>query len=531
MIQNPILPGFHPDPSFLRVGEDYYIANSTFEWFPGVPIYHSKDLEHWKLIGHALTRRSQLNLDGVADSAGIWAPSLSYADGQFYLIYTIVRTIDPPVKDLRNYLITAPDIRGPWSEPVYLNSSGFDASLFHDEDGRKWLANMQWDFRKGRSRFAGIVLQEYDAELRTLVGAAKTILTKPLLLEGPNLYKHNGYYYLLLAEGGTGWNHGISMARSRGITGPYELDPQPLLLTSRKNPSLALQKAGHGELVQTAAGEWYLAHLCSRPIYPERRCTLGRETALQRVVWSADGWLRLESGGTDPQAEVASPRGVSRSPLPPRPIRDDFTDSVIDPAFCSLRVPIEPSWLTLDERPGWLRLRGRESLYSRFDQSLIAKRLESFTCTAQTCLEFEPTHFSQMAGLICWYDCRTHYYLRMTHDDVRGKVLGIILSDDGTYDELADSQIAINNWPQCHLRAVIVEERLDFSASPDGREWRKIGPTLDASKLSDDYGRLLHFTGAFIGLCAQDLNTASAIADFDYFEMSPTIPANPTASE
>ena len=519
MIRNPILSGFHPDPSFLRVGEDYYIANSTFEWFPGVPIFHSKDLDHWKLVGHALTRRSQLNLDGVPDSAGIWAPSLSHADGQFYLIYTIVRTIEPPIKDLHNYLITAPSIAGPWSEPIYLNSSGFDASLFHDDDGRKWLVNMQWDFRKGHPRFAGIVLQEYDPKRGALVGPSQTILTKPLLLEGPNLYKRNGYYYLMLAEGGTGWNHGISMARSRSIFGPYELDPLPLLLTSRKNPSLALQKAGHGELAETPAGEWYLAHLCGRPLYPERRCMLGRETALQRVIWTADGWLRLESGRTDPQVEVASPLGVSASPWPAEPGRDDFTGTALDPRFCALRVPIEASWANLTERPGWLRLRGRDSLYSFYDQSLLARRLESFQCTAQTCMEFEPTHFSQMAGLICWYDRRMHYYLRVTHDEARGKVLGIALADNGAYDELLDSQIAINDWRQCHLRAVIDDERLNFSASPDGREWRNIGPTLDSSKLSDDYGPFLRFTGTFIGICAQDLNSAKASADFDYFEM------------
>jgi xylan 1,4-beta-xylosidase len=519
MIHNPILPGFHPDPSFLRVGEDYYIANSTFEWFPGVPIHHSRDLEHWRLLGHALTRPSQLNLNGVVDSAGVWAPSLSYADGQFHLIYTIVRMIDPPIKDLRNYLITAPSIEGPWSEPLYLNSSGFDASLFHDDDGRKWLVNMQWDFRKGRARFAGIVMQEFDAERRVLVGSLQTILTKPLLIEGPNLYKLNGYYYLMLAEGGTGWNHGISMARSRSITGPYELDPLPLLLTSRKSPGLALQKAGHGELVQTPSGEWYLAHLCSRPLYPERRCPLGRETALQRVSWTNDGWLRLESDGTDPQVDVASPRGVKPSPWPVPPARDDFAGEALDPRFCSLRIPIEDSWATLKERPGWLRLRGRDSLYSLFDQSFLARRLETFSCTAQTCLKFEPTHFSQMAGLICWYDRRTHYYLRVTHDETLGKVLGIILCDDGQYDELLESQVAINGWRQCHLRAVIDHERLDYYASRNGREWRKIGPTLDATKLSDDYGKLLRFTGAFVGICAQDLNGAKATADFDYFEM------------
>src|SRR4051812_39229861 len=173
MIQNPVLPGFHPDPSFVRVGDDFYLANSTFEWFPGVPIHHSRDLVHWRLIGHALTRPSQLDLRGVADSAGVWAPSLSYHDGQFWLIYTNVRTAGAgrPFKDVGIYLTTAPDILGPWSEPIVLNSIGFDPSLFHDDDGRKWLINMMWDFRTGRSRFAGIVVQEYDHAARKLIGS------------------------------------------------------------------------------------------------------------------------------------------------------------------------------------------------------------------------------------------------------------------------------------------------------------------------------------------------------------------------
>jgi xylan 1,4-beta-xylosidase len=312
MIHNPVLKGCNPDPSFLRVGDDYYLANSTFEWFPGVPIYHSKDLANWRLIGHALTRRSQLDLRGVPDSGGIWAPSLSYHDGLFYLIYTIVRTRTGPFKDVHNYLTTAREITGPWSEPIFLNSSGFDASLFHDDDGRKWLINVQWDFRKGRPRFAGIVLQEYDAKAERLAGPIKMIFQKPHLIEGPNLYKLDGRYYLMLAEGGTGWNHGISMARAATIDGPYEADPLPLLLTSRKSPGAPLQKAGHGELVQTPAGEWYLAHLCSRPVYPSRRCILGRETALQRVVWNKEGWMRLEAGGTDAQVELRFRAASSR---------------------------------------------------------------------------------------------------------------------------------------------------------------------------------------------------------------------------
>jgi xylan 1,4-beta-xylosidase len=537
VIHNPVLPGFNPDPSFVRVGEDYYIVNSTFEWCPGVQIHHSRDLVNWRLIGHALTRRSQLDLRGIVGSGGVWAPSLSWHDGQFWLVYTNVRYWGKgqPFKDIGIYLTTATDILGPWSEPVVLNSIGFDPSLFHDDDGRKWLLNMVWDFRKGRYRFAGIVAQEYDHAQKRLVGPMHKLLEKQnILTEGPNLYKRDGWYYLMMAEGGTGWNHGISMARSRSLTGPYELDPQASVITSRGDASLALQKAGHGELVETPSGEWYLAHLASRPLrlapdvsphkVPEGDrtgwvCPLGRETCIQKVEWSPDGWLRLAGGGTDPQVEVPAPAGLSETPWPAAPIRDHFEEDALDVRWSSLRDPMDSSWLSLAERPGWLRLRGRDSLSSLFYQSLVAKRLTDFRCTLETCVEFEPDHFTQMAGLICYYDTRQHYYLRITHNETRGKVLGIVLTDDGVYDELLDSEIVVGDWPQVFLRAEIDHERLQFLASPDGATWQEIGPVLDMAKLSDDYGSTLRFTGAMVGLCAQDVGGTFKHADFDYFEM------------
>ena len=541
-IQNPIIPGFSPDPSICRVGDDYYIVNSTFEWFPGVPIHHSQDLVNWRMVGHALTRRTQLDLRGVADSGGVWAPSLSHADGKFWLIYTNVRTcgMGRPFKDVGIYLTTATDVLGPWSEPVVLNSIGFDPSLFHDDDGRKWLVNMEWDFRKNRHRFAGIVIQEYDARTQKLAGVQEKILEKTgILTEGPNLYKHAGWYYLMLAEGGTGWNHGISMARAKSILGPYELDPQPSVLTSRDDIKLSLQKAGHGELVETQAGEWYLAHLASRPLKtgggknptsPDKtasadahagdRCVLGRETCLQRLEWK-DGWLRLATGGTKPQVDLPAPKGLSAQPSPTIPARDDFDADKLDVRWNSLRVPADESWLSLKERRGWLRLRGRESLHSLFEQSLIALRVQHFQFTAETCLEFSPAHFTQMAGLICYYDTRQHYYLRATHDEKLGKVLGVVLTDDGAYDEIMAGQIIVNDWKQIFLRAEVDRERLQFSASPDGQSWRNIGPMLDFSKLSDDYGGTLRFTGAMVGICVQDVGGTRAIADFDYFDYRP----------
>jgi xylan 1,4-beta-xylosidase len=330
---------------------------------------------NWRLIGHALTRPSQIDLRGVADSGGVWAPSLSFADGQFWLIYTNVQQRLTNFKDIKIFLTTAPDILGPWSEPVELNSIGFDPSLFHDDDGRKWILNMIWDFRKGRNRFAGIVLQEYDPKTRKLAGPLTNILTKTELTEGPNLYKRDGWYYLMLAEGGTGWNHGVSMARSRELFGPYELDPGGAVLTSREDHKIPLQKAGHGELVQTKGGEWYLAHLASRPVAtrgerhapsPDRstaaqahaghRCILGRETCLQRVEWNKDGWLRLAAGGTAPRVKSAGPAGLAPPRTPPAPARDNFESDKLDLPWCSLRVPADALWLSLQERRGWLRL-------------------------------------------------------------------------------------------------------------------------------------------------------------------------------
>ena len=399
---------------------------------------------------------------------------------------------------------------------------------------------MRWDFRKDKYRFAGIVVQEYDPKTQKLVGPMTQILEKDrILTEGPNLYKNSGWYYLMLAEGGTGWNHGIAMARSRNILGPYELDPQPCVLSSRDDATLELQKAGHGEIVETPAGEWYLAHLASRPlktamvensgspdkteaaqVHAGHRCVLGRETCLQRVEWR-DGWLRLATGGYHPQAVLPLPKGRAFHPWPESSTRDDFDATKLDVRWSSLRQPVDERWLSLSERPGWLRLRGGDSPFSLFRQSLIARRVQHFRFTAETRLEFSPTHYTQMAGLICYYDTRQHYYLRVTHDDKAGKVLGIILTDAGAYDELVESQIAINDWPQVFLRAEVEQERLQFSGSPDGMAWQKVGPVLDFSKLSDDYGNALRFTGAMVGLCAQDVGGTFAVADFDYFDYLP----------
>src|SRR3954466_5084771 len=277
-IENPILKGFNPDPSIVRVGDDYYIATSTFEWFPGVQIHHSRDLVNWRLLSRPLVRPSQLNLLGDGDSCGIWAPCLTYADGLFHLIYTDVKRYGrasapgagggTTFRDFHNYLVTSPTIEGPWSDPIFLNSSGFDPSLFHDDDGRKYLLNMLWDHRPGPIRFAGIMLQEYSVNERKLIGERANIFKgTPLgFTEAPHLYNRNGWYYLLTAEGGTGWGHAVTLARSRTLMGPYELHPEVHILTARNRPDVELQRTGHADLVDTQAGQTYMVYLCGRPL-------------------------------------------------------------------------------------------------------------------------------------------------------------------------------------------------------------------------------------------------------------------------
>ncbi len=521
-IRNPVLPGFNPDPSILRVGGDYYIATSTFEWFPGVQIHHSKDLAHWRLLTRPLRRVSQLDMAGATNSAGVWAPCLTYDKGTFYLAYTNVGYFDRTLFafDTPNYLVTAKDIAGEWSDPVYLNASGFDPSLFHDDDGKKWLVNMLWDHRKAHKHFAGIVLQEYSPKEKKLIGPVHHIFggTSLGVTEGPHLYKENGFYYLLTAEGGTGYGHAVTVARSKKITGPYETDPENPVLTSRNDADLEIQKAGHASLVMTAKKEWYLAHLGSRPLTERGRCVLGRETFLQKAAWNRQHWLRLESEGKAPQMNVPAAAGLVSHPWPKPHARDDFDAKSLNIHFQTLRVPLGEDTLSLRERPGFLRLKGRKFLSSPHTQALVARRQQSFRYSASTVLEFDPENFQQMAGLVCFYDTQNFYYLHVSHDEKLGKCLNLISSDRGNTEYPMDGAISLKGTKRVSLKVEVNREKLQFFYSKDGRVWRAVGPMLDASKLSDDYASDFSFTGAFVGLACQDLSGRRHPADFDYFD-------------
>jgi xylan 1,4-beta-xylosidase len=527
-IQNPILKGFNPDPSILRVGDDYYIATSTFEWYPGVQIHHSRDLVHWRLLTRPLRRASQLDLRGDPDSCGVWAPCLSYADGRFWLIYTDVKRYGrttvggasgASLRDFHNYLVTADDIDGDWSEPVTLNSSGFDPSLFHDEDGRKYLVNMLWDGRPGRNRFSGIVLQEYSHQARALVGERKTIFqgTALGLTEAPHLYKRDGWYYLLTAEGGTGWNHAVTMARARSIEGPYELHPDTYIMSARTRPDAPLQRAGHADLVETQGGETYMVYLCGRPLPNRGRCTLGRETAIQKMVWGKDGWLRTAESDGIPVLQTAAP-DLPLHPFPPAP-RTDFDTPELPLDFQWLRTPHPEEIFSLTARPGFLRLYGRETVGSLFRQALVARRQQAHCFSAATVMEFEPAHYQQSAGLICTYSGAKYHYLCVSRDET-GKHLCVMSAlPDSPQGDAFTQPIPVPEGP-LHLRAEVDFERLLFAWRTDGTDWHWLPQHFDASILSDEAAApgTPNFTGAFVGLACQDLAGTALHADFDWFD-------------
>jgi xylan 1,4-beta-xylosidase len=529
-IQNPILPGFNPDPSILRVGDDYYIATSTFEWYPGVQIHHSRDLVHWRLLTRPLRRASQLNMLGDPDSCGIWAPCLSYDKGLFYLIYTDVKrygrtsvggSSGASLRDFHNYLVTGPSIDGNWSDPVYLNSSGFDPSLFHDDDGRKYLVNMLWDHRPGQNRFAGIVLQEYSVSEQKLVGQTHLIFkgTSIGFTEGPHLYKRDGYYYLLTAEGGTGWGHAVTLARSRELTGPYELHPDVYVLTSRHRPDIELQRAGHADLVETQTGDTYMVHLCGRPIRNRGRCVLGRETAIQRMQWCADGWLRTADGQGLPYVEVAAP-ALPAHVFPEPPVREDFDKPELPLDFQWLRSPWPDELFSLTERPGHLRLYGRETLGSLFRQALVARRQQAHCYSATTVVDFEPPDYQRSAGLICYYNSAKAHYLCISHDAVIGKhIRAMSLLPDHVQADAFTTPIPIPTGAPVHLRVEVDYERLRFAYRVEGQDWNWLPEQFDASILSDEAAPpgTPNFTGAFVGMCCQDTAGTRCPADFDYF--------------
>jgi xylan 1,4-beta-xylosidase len=555
-VENPILPGFNPDPSICRVGDDFYIATSTFEWFPGVQIWHSRDLTEWTLVHRPLDRPALLRMEGIQSSGGIWAPCLTHDSGLFYLVYTIVRTWrgelagdEGVFKDTHNYVTTSPEIAGPWSDPAYLNSTGFDPSMFH-HGRRKYLLNMEWDYRGTPAKFSGILLQEYSPEQRRLVGPATKIFTGTSIgmTEGPHLYERDGWFYLVTAEGGTSFGHAVSVARSRSIDGPYEVHPANPLLSSIQTRPADLdaisayrdtprgtppdgfysrpQKAGHASLCQVSRDEWALVHLAGRPVEGSLHCPLGRETCIQRVSFR-DGWpYVVDDDGTPvqlPSKRVRfawSPPGGGLASAPAayrstdRAILDEFDGPALHPAFRYLRRGPGDD-VSLTARPGYLRVIGRESPVSPFVQSVIGVSVCHFDYAVETTLDFQPGSFQQMAGLMVRYDERNQYYLRIAGDDRGGRVLGLFRLADGRVKRPLLDEVPLPAGPvKMELEVHGASGRFFWSTA---RSRNEMPAVLDMLQLSDEGANPLGFTGTFVCLACHDMTGAGLHADFARF--------------
>ena len=647
LLHNPVIRGFAPDPSMVRVGDWYYVATSSFEWFPTIPLHRSRDLAHWEYAGHVEGAVPGDSLAGVPDSGGIWAPSLSWDGERFWVVYSIVRSVGTPYFDTDTYVSTAAfstatEAAGAWTAPRRIASHGFDPALFHDDEGRLWLLNLQNDHRPGGRRFAGIVLTELDRQTLAPVGDTHLLLQHERLVEGPKLVHKDGWHYLVLAEGGTGFEHGVLVARSREITGPYELDDRPLL-TSRDDPSLPLQKAGHGELVHLPDGSWVLSHLTARPLNTPNgpRCPLGRETAIQALTWDTEGWPRLRHGGPHPSIEVdvsTHPRveGEAAAPAPPGPenetaapahpgpeVRISTRTSLGPPAqtgapairtavpthprppaqiatpaqprpaidaappthprpqphpgtpihpgpqtqpgtppqphpavqtavpthprssrqpalsggplgwpWSTLRAAPDPSWVDAAARPGWIRLRGRHGPESWWAHSLLAQRITEHRAEAEVTVEARPTTFTQAAGLVLWYNTESYLALDLTWAEPEGEeqrgqqwqggggrtVLSLVERDEGGTRQVAVVDV---HTESAFTLGVTVEDGVArfWSLGADGVR-TPVGPELDFTRLSDDHGSKLRFTGAMAGIHAVDLVSAAFTADFTGFRLS-----------
>ena len=540
MIKNPILTGFNPDPCICRKGDDFYIAVSSFEWLPGIPIYHSKDLKHWELYTHVLTLNSQVELRKLPSAKGVWAPCLTYCEEEdsFYVIYGVMNSMNARYFDVDNYLIKAKDIRGPWTEPVYLHSAGFDASILHDDDGRKYIVSLEWETREGYEKPGVICVAEYDAKNKCLKEYPKRVYnggTDRGCIEAPHLTKRGEYYYLMCAEGGTGYNHCVTMARSKSPYGPFEKDPMNPILTSSPNnsneradwdhlkpryynPESVLQKSGHGSYVNLDEKTAYLVHLCARPFVPELRCTLGRESAIQKMIWTDDGWLRMADGSNlaKLETEEAYLPAFDAEILPDR---DDFDETVLRKDYYSPRIfPNEFTDCTC--REGFIRLRGQESLSSLNRVSLLCRKLPSVEVEASVCLDFNPEIYQHSAGLVLYYDNMNYIALRKYYSDtLKQPVVAIISLENGEKKEHLDTRTAVD-CRMLRFELIVSGRESYFKWGYEGEDTKPIGPVFATDKLSDEYCKYGEFTGTMVGIFAVDSMFHKKEADFDYFSVT-----------
>lgn len=531
---NPILPGFYPDPAICRVGDDYYVVASTFAYFPGVPIFHSKDLVNWKQIGNVLDRPEQLNLDGHGVSRGIFAPTITYHNGKFYMITTLIDTGG-------NFVVTATDPAGPWSNPAFLPQvDGIDPSLFFDDDGKAYVIfNSDPPTPDKKPLWNGhraLWMYEFDKENLKTVGERKLVVDggvdvskKPVWIEAPHIYKINGYYYLMAAEGGTAYNHSEVIFRTKSLSEPFVPWEKNPILTQRhldRNRKYPVTTAGHADLVQTPNGEWWAVFLACRPYEPssEDYYNTGRDTWLTPVRWE-DGWPVINPDFDEVQYRYPKPNlpeFKAKGTLTGGnfTVREDFNDNKLDFYWMFLRTPRE-NWYNFSDKKGHLTIKTRPAeIVGKENPSFVTRRQQHAHFEASTVMEFAPKGENEIAGLVAFQSEFFHYFLGKTISD--GKPVIRLLKakkegDKNVYETLAEQKLesSQDNKPlYLKIEGKGKEYAFYYGTSPD--KWNLVLDKVDGTYLSTKVAG--GFVGTTIAMYTTSQGTPSDNkASFDWF--------------
>lgn len=522
---NPVIPGFAPDPSIVRVGQDFYLVSSSFEYFPALPIYKSRDLVNWTLIGHALSDPNVSGLHTVESSGGVQAATIRYHQGTFYVVTT--RIVDGK---MASFIVTARNPEGPWSAPkIITDAVGIDPSLFFDDDGRVWYTANWIPPDPEFDGQAEIWLQELDLKRFVLKGPRHFIgrgCCQGVWAEGPHIYKRNGRYYLLIAEGGTSYEHAVSISVADTVTGPYKNNPRNPVLTHRNlSYDHPITGIGHADLVELDDGRWYAVALGWR-LLDGRHGILGRETFLVPVLWESEREWWKENKQTFPVFSPDSGKVESHFPLPfpalpqaaPAEFRDEFNTTALNPEWTFRRAPIRP-FHNLRDNTGELRLFPQPGAFAeRTQYSFVGIRQRHFQFESSTVMAFSPEHHEE-AGLAIVQKDNAAYAMTLAKSVSGKNVIRVSQMTEAGPTVLSEQAISET---KVFLKVTGNALAYQFYFSLDGKSWLATGPVIDGSTLSPAVLRGFNYTGVFIGLYATSNGLKSDnYADFEWFTYSP----------
>ncbi len=533
---NPIIAGFYPDPSICRVGKDYYLVNSTFSYFPGITVFHSRDLVHWKLIGYVLNRPEQFNLDGQGVSRGLFAPAIRYHNGLFYVTCTLV--------DIGgNFVATAKDPAGPWSTPVWLPQiNGIDPSLFFDDDGKAYIIynSIPPDDKPLYNGHRTIRIHEFDPESlrvkgeeRILINGGTNIDKKPAWIEAPHILKKDGMYDLIDAEGGTADQHSEVVFKSGNVDGPYvSYEKNPILTQRNLDPrrAFAITSTGHADFVQTESGDWWAVFLGCRPYrpYEEEYYNTGRETFLAPVRWS-DGWPTINPGHEEVQYRYPYPIQSSKDSIDiPTSgnfqTRDEFDSQELNLNWVFLRTPHE-KWYDLTQKKGYLSIRLRpETCVDSMNPSFLGRRQQHLRCSASAALLFTPKTDNEKAGLLVFQN-EKHFYFLCKSSEKSEPVIQLYSSDSS--GKAASGMVLIASTPigknkqenEMLLKIEAKDDTYSFSYAYNPGQWTLLKDNIDAKFLST------RVAGGFVGCmyamyATSQEKESNSVAAYNWFEYS-----------